>query len=178
MTCRLHGIHPHDYLVDVLQRIDMHPASAAALNTVFCGCAVSAALLVDGVLPRQPMRQWVLSVPFALRFVFAADPAVMGWVLAIVYRAIAAHLIHKAGLTLATGQTGAVTLIQRFGSVLNLNIHFHMLFPDGVYITADGGPYFRRLKPPAPAEMETLIHRISHRVGRDLERAELLVRDL
>ena len=30
-------------------------------------------------------------------------------------------------------QTGAVTLIQRFGSALNLNIHFHMLYLDGVY---------------------------------------------
>jgi hypothetical protein len=26
-----------------------------------------------------------------------------------------------------------VTLIQRFGSALNLNVHFHMLLPDGVY---------------------------------------------
>jgi hypothetical protein len=26
-----------------------------------------------------------------------------------------------------------VTLIQRFGSVLNLNVHFHMLFLDGFY---------------------------------------------
>ena len=31
--------------------------------------------------------------------------------------------------------TGAVTLIQRFGSALNLNIHFHVLFLDGVYVT-------------------------------------------
>ena len=30
-------------------------------------------------------------------------------------------------------KTGAVTLIQRFGSALNLNVHFHMLFLDGVY---------------------------------------------
>jgi ribosomal protein S27E len=28
----------------------------------------SAALLIDEVLPEAPMRQWVLSVPFALRF--------------------------------------------------------------------------------------------------------------
>ena len=35
--------------------------------------------------------------------------------------------------------TGAVTLVQRFGSALNLNIHFHMLFLDGVYVErADG----------------------------------------
>lgn len=27
VTCRMQGIHPRDYLVDVLQRIDLHPAS-------------------------------------------------------------------------------------------------------------------------------------------------------
>ena len=39
--------------------------------------ADSAALLVDEVLPHQPMRQWVLSVPFPLRFLCASQPAVM-----------------------------------------------------------------------------------------------------
>jgi ribosomal protein S27E len=38
----------------------------------------SAALLVDEVLPAVPMRQWVLSVPFALRFLFATNPAAIG----------------------------------------------------------------------------------------------------
>lgn len=69
------------------------------------------------------MRQWVLSVPFPLRFLFASRPDIMGRVLGIVYRTIATHLIHKAGYTKTTAQTGAVTLIQRFGSALNLNIH-------------------------------------------------------
>ena len=34
----------------------------------------SAALLVDEVLPQKPIRQWVLTVPFPLRFLFAAYP--------------------------------------------------------------------------------------------------------
>jgi len=38
----------------------------------------------------------------------------------IVYRTIATHLTHKAGYTNATAHTGAVTLMQRFGSALNL----------------------------------------------------------
>jgi hypothetical protein len=100
-----------------------------------CGArrmAEGAALLVDEVLPREPLRQWVLSVPFALRYLFAVNPAVMGQVLGIVTRAIASHLISAAGYHHDTAQTGAVTLIQRFGSALNLNIHFHMLFLDGV----------------------------------------------
>ena len=51
--------------------------------------AESAALLVDDVLPHEPMRQWVLSVPFPLRFLFANQPKVMAKVLGIVYRTIA-----------------------------------------------------------------------------------------
>jgi hypothetical protein len=58
--------------------------------------ADSAALLVDEVLPHQSMRQWVLSVPFPLCFLFASQPFVMGKVLDIVYRTIATHLNHKA----------------------------------------------------------------------------------
>ena len=59
-----------------------------------------------------------------------AQPQVMGKVLGIVYRAIETHIIKQAGETRNTARTGAVTLIQRFGSALNLNIHFHMLFLD------------------------------------------------
>ena len=36
--------------------------------------AESAALLVDEVLPQRAMRQWVLSVPYQLRFLFAYQP--------------------------------------------------------------------------------------------------------
>ena len=75
--------------------------------------AEGAALLVDEVLPREPMRQWVLSVPFALRYLFATDLVVMGQVRGIVTRAIGNHLIKAAGCHHATAQTGAVTLIER-----------------------------------------------------------------
>ena len=48
-------------------------------------------------------------------------PAVLSQVLAIVYRAIATFLVRGAGLRVGAGaRTGAVTLIQRFGSALNL----------------------------------------------------------
>ena len=87
--------------------------------------AESAALLVDEVFPEQPVRQWVLSVPFPLRFLFATRPAIMGQVLGIVYRVIATGMIKQAGHTRKTACIGAVTLIQRFGSALNLNVHFH-----------------------------------------------------
>ena len=141
--------------------------------------ADSAALLVDEILPHQPIRQWVLSVPFPLRFLFASNPKVMTRVLGIVYRAISTHLAHKAGFAKPLVQTGAVTLIQRFGSALNLNIHFHMLFLDGVYT---GGlnelpMWFRRVKAPNRDELTRLTHTIAQRVGRYLERQGLVERD-
>ncbi len=74
--------------------------------------AESAALLVDDVLPHEPIRQWVLSFPFQLRFLFASYPEVMGKVLGIVYRTLATHIIHKASFTKSTAYTGAVTLIR------------------------------------------------------------------
>ena len=79
-----------------------------------CGArrmAESAALLVDGVFPEQPVRQWVLSFPYPLRFLFASSPAIMGQVLGIVHRIIATHLIKKAGFSRKAAHTGAVTLM-------------------------------------------------------------------
>jgi hypothetical protein len=142
--------------------------------------ADSAALLVDEVLPHQPMRQWVLSVPFPLRFLFASQPAVMGRVLGIVYRVIATHLTHKAGYIKTTAHTGAVTLIQRFGSALNLNIHFHMLFLDGVYVdrTHGSATRFRRVRAPTSDELSQLTHIIAQRIAHYLEHQGLLERDV
>jgi hypothetical protein len=75
-----------------------------------------------------------IEFPFQLRFLFASYPQIMSKVLAIVCRTFATHITNKAGYNKKTAQTGAVTLIQRFGSALNLNIHFHMLYLDGVYV--------------------------------------------
>jgi len=134
-----------------------------------CGArrmAESAALLADEVLPEQPIRQWVLSFPFQLRFLFASRPELMGRVLRMVYRAISSHLIKKAGFTRKTAQTGAVTLIQRFGSALNLNVHFHMLFLDGVYAeTKYGRTRFQRTNGPEQHELIELVYTISQRVS-------------
>lgn len=105
----------------------------------------SAAHLVDEVLPKRPIRQWVLSVPYPLRYLFATNPKVMSQVLTIVHRVISTFLIKRARMTVKSGaQSGAVTLIQRFGSALNLNPHFHMLYLNGVY---DAKGYFWPVKP-------------------------------
>ena len=59
--------------------------------------AESAALLVDDVLPHEQIKQWVLSFPFQLRFLFASYPQIMGKAMGIVYRTLATHITKKAG---------------------------------------------------------------------------------
>ena len=141
--------------------------------------AETAALLADEVLPERPLRQWVLSLPFALRFLLATDPDSLTRVLRAVYRAISGFLLQKAGLTRATGFPGAVTLIQRFGSALNLNIHFHMIFLDGVYLPAEGAaPVFRHVPAPTGAELHELVQQIAARIGRVLEQRGIVERDM
>ncbi len=108
----------------------------------------------------------------------SARPAVMDQVLGIVYRCIATHLIKKAGLSRKNAQAGAVTLIQRFGSALNLNIHFHRLFLDGVYVErTDSSLRFHWVKAPTSAELSQLAQTLAQRIGRYLERQGLLERD-
>lgn len=125
--------------------------------------------------PERPVRQWVLSVPYQLRYLFATEPQVITKVLAIVHRAIGTWLIKRAGLTVKSGaQTGAVTLIQRFGSPLNLNPHFHLLYVDGVF---DRRGQFYPMKAPTPSDLDSLTHQIAQRVSRYLEQAGYLVRD-
>jgi len=45
--------------------------------------ADTAAHLVDRVLPAAPVRQWVLSLPFALRYLLAYDARLLGAVLRV-----------------------------------------------------------------------------------------------
>lgn len=147
-----------------------------------CGArrmAESAALLVDEVLPAVPIRQWVLSFPYQLRLLLAQQPDMMGKVLEIVYRTLATHLIRIAGFNKHSAQTGAVTLIQRFGSALNLNVHFHMLFLDGVYAENKyGAMRFHRVKAPTQEELGALVHQLSQRVSLHLEKKGWLQRDM
>ncbi len=113
-----------------------------------------------------------------IRFLFPSRPVITGQVLGIVNRVITTHLVKKAGYSKKTARTGAVTLIQRFGSALNLNIHLHMLFLDGVYVDRlDGSARFRWVRSPTSQELTQLAQTIAHRVSRFLERQGLLERD-
>ena len=76
--------------------------------------------------------------------------------LRIIHRVIARFVLKQAGLKRCAADTGAVTLIERFGSAANLNIHLHCLVLDGVYRRTEGEPAFQAARP-TRAELEGLL---------------------
>jgi hypothetical protein len=142
----------------------------------FCpGCgarrmAETAARLVDHVIPRVPVRQWVLAFPIPLRLLFAAHPHLLSSVLQIVHRVLSTFLIQQTGLQRTEAKTGAVTLIQRFGSAANLNIHLHCLVLDGVYRVIEGVPVFHEVYAPTAEQLQTLLARIIKRLMNRMHR--------
>ena len=62
--------------------------------------------------------------------------------------------------------SGAVTLIQRFGSAANLNVHLHCLVLDGVYRWCDseGEPVFVEVPAPTDEALQVLLHKIIGRL--------------
>ena len=138
--------------------------------------AESAAHLIDEVFPKVGVRQWVLSFPMPIRFILAKNSKIQAGCLTIVHRAITAFIKKKAkqkGFR-STLQPGAVTLIQRFGGSLNLNVHYHMLFLEGgYYATSEAlgqGPKFWWVDPPTDDEIKLMVAILAYRVIRYLRK--------
>jgi hypothetical protein len=138
--------------------------------------ADTAAHLVDRVIPEVPVRQWVLSVPFALRYRLAYDSSLVRDILQIFVRTIFASIRRRAGIPASNRQArcGAVAFVQRFSDALNLDPHFHVLAMDGIYvIDANGEPVFRHVSPPSDQEVARVAERIHRRVARLMEKRGL-----
>jgi hypothetical protein len=138
----------------------------------------SAARLVDHVLPHVPVRQWVLSLPYRLRYLLARNHDLCRAVLGACVRALLAFQRRRARRGgLRDGHSGCVTVIQRFGGGLNLNVHFHTLVLDGVF--TEGAEKMLRFEPTPPptdeeigvvlATIRTRVRRLLRRRGLDVE---------
>ena len=107
----------------------------------------------------------------------AAHPELLSALLQIIHRVIATFLIKQSGRKRSQAHSGAVTLIQRFGSAANLNIHLHCLVLDGVYRSSAGEPVFHEARAPSAAELETLLNRIIQRIVKLLTRTGYLIEE-
>ncbi len=139
----------------------------------------TAAHLVDHVIPHVPLRQWVLSLPIPLRLLLSAQPELVTPVLQVLQRVVTRHLLDCARLKADEGQGGAVTLIQRFGSAANLNIHLHCLVLDGVYrCGADGLPTFIEAAAPTDDGLHALLQTVITRLMTMLTRRDVLIEEM
>jgi hypothetical protein len=138
---------------------------------------VTAAHLVDDLLPKAPYRQWTLSFPFRLRWVLVKTPRLLARLQRLLFSAIAVHQRRVARRRGLTGRlhTGAVVMTQYFGSALQLTPHFHGLVPDGVFTEDAGALRFEPLPPPTPEDVARLALRFVRRVHAVLEKAGVLV---
>jgi hypothetical protein len=152
--------------------------------------ADTAAHMVHRVLPEVPIRQWVLTLPYPLRYRCAYDAKLTSEVLRAFVRSMFAELRRRACNRWGehAEQCGAVTFIQRFaaglrsacashasrarGSAMNLNVHFHTLVVDGVYVYShDHGRRARFLPLPAPQpdEVGRVLAGAARRIQRVIE---------
>jgi len=136
--------------------------------------AQTAGHLVAQVIPWVPTRQWVVSVPIPLRYWMASSQALTATVHTIIRTTIGQYYVNQAvtrGVPRDKVQPGSVTFIQRFGSAINLNVHYHVVFLEGVYLdrTAQGRtPRFFPGEPPTDTDIADVVQKISRRVIRKL----------
>jgi len=79
----------------------------------------TAAHITDHVIPRVPVRQWVLSVPKRVRYFLAKDSRIAGGVLRIFLRALNTKLKKASPGADREARLGAIAFFHRFGSALN-----------------------------------------------------------
>jgi hypothetical protein len=128
----------------------------------------TAAHLVDRVFPEVPVRQYVLSLPFALRTRLAFDQMLCSDVLRIFMGSVFSSLRRRARKTFTATwlHCGSVCFLQRSGGAINLNPHFHSLVLDGVYVSKlpYEPPRFSPLPPPSDEEVARITAAIARRV--------------
>jgi hypothetical protein len=140
--------------------------------------AETAAHLVDHVLPRLPVRQWVLSLPKRLRYYLQHDREALNSALRIFVDEIERHLrAHCLGAG-PQARAGALAFIHRFGSSLNLHTHFHVCVIDGVFVPdAQGGVRFYTVDALDAQDAEAVQTRVRRRILHAFVRRGILDKD-
>lgn len=136
----------------------------------------TAARLTEEVLPRVPVRQFVLSLPFEIRYRLAWDGDLVSAVLAVFLRVVYGWYRRQARAEgHADSRCGSVTFVQRFGSSINLNPHLHVLVLDGVYVYGDDGrPVFVHAPTMTDDDVRRIVETTARRVIRLLQRRGML----
>jgi len=126
----------------------------------------------DGQVGIPPGLWNLIALPHRLRYRFAYDHRLCRAVLGVFARALLGFEQRRGRVLGVRGRGGAVTAIQRVGSALNTNVHFHTLVAEGVFeVLPDGSQRFVPLRePPTDVEVARLVAIVRGRVIRLLRR--------
>jgi hypothetical protein len=140
------------------------PAAFSCKKRGFCpSCSAkrmseTAAHLIDNVLPHAAFRQWVVTFPHSLRYWMAACRKLTSLIHKLVTARITHYYVHAAEQRgIKAPQAGGITFVQRFGSALNLNAHFHTVAFDGVFSVAGPTLIFHQLRGPSDEEVADIV---------------------
>jgi len=128
----------------------------------------SAEHLTENILPQLSYRQYVLSVPISLRYWIATNKELTTKIHSI-FKTVLMSQFEDRAKELGTFKplAGGITFIQRAGSALQLNVHFHTLCPEGVFVEpakTDGPVRFEQLPPPSDEQVGTMVEKVAERV--------------
>jgi len=127
--------------------------------------------LLAHVVPAQPLRQWVLSLPYALRAPLAYETGLMSVVARVFEDSLLRWYEHRLAPGDHAARGGLLNVIQRSSGDMRLNPHLHVVALDGVYVAGpDGQPVFRPLGRQKTDEVADIVQVTKARVLKALER--------
>lgn len=146
-----------------------------------CGrrMAESAVHLMDNILPKKAMRQWVVTLPFPLRYLVSTNKEIQQKIHQLVIGEVHSYYTQKAKrLGVKMSRAGSITFIQRWGSALNSNLHFHILAVDGVwFLNGNDRISFKNISEPSQKDVSRVLERIRDRIFRFLRKKNILKSD-
>ncbi|MBW2737107.1 MAG: transposase [Deltaproteobacteria bacterium] len=118
----------------------------------------------------------VFTFPFAVRLRMARDPKALSAVLRCCKRALFTQLRRRSrALGIKDGRPAAITAIQVYGGALNLNVHFHVITPDALFVVTDDALRIEHLSPPTDEDIDALLATVRRKVERLFEYGQLAV---
>ena len=118
--------------------------------------------LIDNILPQAAYRQFVVTFPYQLRYWMAMNSKLNNKIHKLVAGQIMNYYERCAERRgIASPKAGGATFMQRFGSALNLNQHYHIVAIEGVFSVEDETPRYFQLPGPTDDEVAALVQAIA-----------------
>ena len=136
--------------------------------------------LIDHILPHEKFRQWCVTLPIGVRYLVANNSELQSAIHSIIIDAIDTHIKNIAELLgVKKPFPGSITFIQRQGTALNLNPHFHIIYLDGVYhFNSKGDIRFQIIPRPNGEDLTNVIQDIRNKVVGFLQKTGILSDEL